>query len=146
MLSIVDYMRGDVPAHLFVRELVNGLWFALSLAMCVEIGVQFCRKMRTVGFTSWRHDPGARVMAPLMLYFMGESLMRGWIWILLSLQNAESERVVSVQNDYYVAFVAAWLSSWAAACCLYVFAHNHWSWVRASIVITGCLLAGALLF
>lgn len=120
--------------HLSVREWVNGLWFAVSFAMCFEFGLRLIDRIRKFG-TLWPSDIGTRAILALFGYFVGETLMRGWIWLLLALQNADSPLALRVQADYYIAFIAAAISTWAALCCLYVLSLNHWAWVRAAVII-----------
>lgn len=120
--------------HLAVREWVNGLWFAVSFAMCFEFGVRLIRRIYAFGH-SWRGDIGTRAVLALFAYFVGETLMRGWIWLLLALQNNDNPWVTKVEEGYYIAFVAALMSTWGALCCLYVFSQNHWAWARAAIIV-----------
>jgi uncharacterized BrkB/YihY/UPF0761 family membrane protein len=120
--------------HLSVREWVNGLWFAVSFAMCFEFGKSLIYRIRKHKW-SWRDDIGTRAILALFGYFAGETLMRGWIWMLLALQNNGSPMTAHIQQDYYIAFIAAGMSTWAAMCCLYVFGRNHWVWIRAAVII-----------
>ncbi len=120
--------------HLTVREWINGLWFAVSFAMCFEFGLRLAARVREFG-TQFRSDVGARAILALFAYFLGESLIRGWVWLILALQNAGSPWVLRVQADYYIALLAAGISTWAALCCLYVLSENHWAWVRAAVII-----------
>jgi hypothetical protein len=134
MADIVDWSGIADLDHRAVREWVNGLWFAISFAMCFEFGLRLCYRIRKYGH-HWRDDIGTRAIVALLVYFAGETLMRGWIWILLALQNSGSPMAARVQQDYYIAFIAAGMSTWAAMCCLYVFSRNHWAWVRAAVII-----------
>jgi hypothetical protein len=134
MKEITKWLYLSDLDHLAVREWVNGLWFAVSFAMCCEFGRSLCYRIRKYAWR-WREDIGTRAIAALFGYFLGETLMRGWIWLLLALQNSGSPMVTRVQADYYIAFIAAGISTWAALCCLYVFSRNHWAWVRAAGII-----------
>jgi hypothetical protein len=129
--------------HLSVREWVNGLWFAISFAMCCEFGKSLIHRIRKYKW-GWRDDIGTKAILALFGYFAGETLMRGWIWVLLALQNNGSPMALHVQQDYYIALVAAGISTWAALCCLYVFSRNHWAWVRAAIIIVAFVLVEAI--
>jgi hypothetical protein len=120
--------------HLVVREWVNGIWFAISFAMCFEFSLIIARRIKMFG-AAWREDLGTRAVAALLGYFTAETMMRGWIWTLLALQNAGSPLVEQVQADYWIALVAAALAVWSVLCCLYVFSRNHWAWARAAVII-----------
>lgn len=126
--------------HLTVREWVNGLWFAVSLAMCIEFGRALFSRIRKYG-ADWYQDIGSKAIIALFGYFLGESLMRGWVWLLLATESSGAkEWAATLQADYYIAFVAAGISTWAALCCIFVFSRNHWAWVRAAAIIVGFVI------
>jgi hypothetical protein len=125
--------------HLTVREWINGLWFAVSFAMCFEFGKTLV--YRICRHKDWRDDIGTRAIVALFAYFFGETLIRGWIWLLLALQSSGSPMLRHVQEDYYIAIIAAGISTWGAFCCLYVFSRNHWVWMRAAVIMILFLIA-----
>lgn len=145
MTEITRWLYLSDLDHLQVREWINGLWFAVSFAMCLELGNRLVRRIIQMG-AKWRDDIGARAVLALFGYFAGETLMRGWIWVLLALQNAHHPWAMQVQKDYLIAFVAATMSTWSALCCLYVFSRNHWAWVRAACVVVVFVVIEAVLF
>lgn len=121
--------------HLVVREWANGLWFAVSFAMCIEFGRTLVQRLWN-NKSLWRQDEGTRVIVALFAYFLGETLMRGWVWLLLALQNnGYDAAALAVSDDYIIAFAAATISTWGALCCLYVFSKNHWAWLRAATIV-----------
>lgn len=132
--------------HLTAREWVNGLWFAVSFAMCIEFGKTLIERVYKHR-SNWRDDLGIRAIVALFGYFLGETLMRGWIWLLLATQNAGHDMLTQrLKDDFIIAFIAAGISTWAALCCLFVFSRNHWSWVRASIIIVVFVAAEVVFF
>ena len=143
MDEITSWLYLSQVDHWAVREWVNGLWFAISFAMCVEFGIRLYDRMVLCGM-KFREDLGTRAILALFGYFLGESIMRGWIWLLLAFQNMGNPNM-GLQNAFYIAFVAAALSTWAAFCCLYVFSSNHWSWVRAAFIVS-CFVAASTIF
>lgn len=130
--------------HLVVREWVNGLWFAISFAMCFEFGKSLLHRIYKLKY-KWREDIATRAMAALFGYFSGEVLVRGWVWILLAAQNSGNPLVEYARADYHIAFIAAALSTWGALCCLYVFSRNHWVWFRAAMIIVAFLIIEAII-
>lgn len=80
-----------------VRELMNGIWFVLSIEiwLCLAIYV-FHRIMRarTVGqkyiiedSTWWYDDSATQLAIALMVYMTGSGIRAGWVWMLLECQN-----------------------------------------------------------
>lgn len=133
MTSGVDWILS--VNHLDAREWINGLWFSVSFAMCVEFGRVLVKRIHKYR-SRWRDDLGIKAIAALFFYFLGESLIRGWVWLLLALQSeGYKELSIHVRDDFYVAFIAAFISTWAAMCCLYVFSANHWAWMRAATIV-----------
>lgn len=133
MNAVVNYLSSF--DHLLVREVINGLLFAVSLAMCFEFGRTLIQRIWT-DKRRWRQDEGTRVIVALSLYFVGETLVRGWIWLLLAMRNRGYDAAaLDLSHDYLVALTAALISTWGAMCCLYVFSKNHWSWLRAITIV-----------
>jgi hypothetical protein len=128
-------------ADRLVREQVNGLWFVLSLELFMLFADRARRQWRYLSikhprtsiafrFQQWRgHDVVGRAAIAWSVYFFGESVMRGWVWILLKLQNDgriplfEPSRPGSTVASFYpVAMVAAVLAVLGALCIIRMFA------------------------
>src|SRR5919108_1259046 len=90
--------------HLVVREWVNGLWFAASLALSVVWGSVLGQR----ALASWRegylrqwffgYDYGPRLATVVLGYFIGETVYRGWIWLLGLSQNLGWESAEFIQQ------------------------------------------------
>lgn len=127
------YLSDHSPMHLVVREWVNGLWFAVSLCVVAIFGWRLSRII-CKRESHWYTKTGNKAAIALFFYFLGETLIRGWVWLLLMFEN-NGWKVDLIQNDWYIALIAASISTWAALCCIYVFSRSHWTWIGSLIVI-----------
>jgi hypothetical protein len=139
--SITRWLYLSDLDHLTVREWINGLWFAVSLCVVgvfagrlIQLGVAARGSMEE--FKEFLRDVGNRGALVLFFYFLGETLIRGWVWLLLFSQNTGLHAFsLEVQDDYIIALLAAGISTWAALCIIWVFARSHWAWVFSAAFI-----------
>lgn len=136
--------------HLTVREWVNGLWFALSFCAGSVFGAHLIRSLcrahrRKESLRYWYADVGTRGAIALFFYFLGETIMRGWIWALLTFQNNGWDSTL-LQEDYALALIAAGMSTWGALCCIWVFSRSHWAWIGSATVILAFVVFETFIF
>ena len=78
---------------LVVREVTNGMWFLMNLALlAVFANYLLCRWQQDGALTLFRsaandQDIGTAAAIALFVYFMGASMRAGWVWIVLFQQN-----------------------------------------------------------
>jgi len=140
-----DYLASFGLDQLMVREFVNGLWFAMSFCVVLVFGgklvgnLLYALHYNDGRFRIWFNDPGTRAAIPLFFYFLAETTMRGWIWLVLLYQNNGWNNDF-ITDDYWIALAAGFVAVWASLCCIWVFSRSQWAWVLSAAFIAAFLV------
>lgn len=157
-LDLLLFGLGEINGSI-VREQVNGLWFILALELFilfvdrarrqfVLIDKQWPGQAFREKFHYWRRvDAVARAAIAWSVYFAAETLMRGWIWMLLKKQN-DGTSYSKFENAYtYPVAIASSVGAIVGALCVIrMFAprgHGNKAWALSlSAAILFLVVAG----
>lgn len=111
--------------QLTARELINNGWFVISLCLVVVFGSFLIKEMRADG---WYPKIRNQAAISLLIYFIGETLARGWTVLLLYKMSSGEDMIVAyaVEQRYPLALVGAGISFVGAVCCVRVFSPEAW--------------------
>lgn len=118
---------------LTVREWINGAWFVMSLCATAVFGTFLWREMANAG---WYKRRDVRAAIALFIYFLGETIIRGWVWAYLAMTHGVIDRVGVDLTSFAVLVTAASLSMLGALCCIRIFSRDCRAWI-----VTGLILA-----
>lgn len=122
-------------ADSIMREIMNGCWFILSLALTVTFAFRVYVRI-TENPASWRNNEGVGAAIALFVFFLGSSARSLWIWLLLNCQNDEKD-CAWIQSSYEFLVVATALAIIGATCCVRVFSPPRWrpwGWISVAVV------------
>lgn len=126
--------------QLNARELINNGWFVISLSLVFMFAVFLVKEMKEDGWYSRVRNQAA---LSLLVYFVGETIARGWASLLLyKLQNGRDlVATFAVEEQYPVALIGAAIAFIGAICCIRVFSPPRWG--RAWLLVVA--VAGAFM-
>lgn len=130
---------------LVAREVINGTWFFLNLSLAIVFWRQVWFARRTV--PDWYDDTTTRAIIGLAVYFLGSSVMRAWVWMLLMAEN-RGDDAAFLADRYQLAMLAGAIAITGALCCIRSFSPSHWPrwlWIAVGAVSVGIPLAAAYL-
>lgn len=131
------YLFRDLD-HWMAREWINGLWFSVSLCVLIVFVAYLIRAVRVPG---WYDHGGVRAAIALTCYFAGETLVRGWIWLLLVFRDIDSATGRYIREDYWIMLIAALLSISGALYCIHVFSRSKWALIWSALFVTVFIIA-----
>lgn len=112
--------------QLAARELINNGWFIVSLCL-VGIFVFFLiTEMREDGWYAKLRNQAALA---LIVYFIGETLARGWAALLIAQYSGGAtfiQDVWDIEERYPIAMLGAAISFIGAICCVRIFSPPNW--------------------
>lgn len=116
------------------REVANGIWLWLNVAMSIVLWRHVFFKVRTE--PSWYHSQGTQAAIALAFYFTGSTIMRSWVWILLLLERRGDDQAF-IGDHVEVPLVAAALAITGSLCCVRVFSPGPWGrwfWIATGVL------------
>lgn len=120
-------------AHIVVREHINGIWFIMSLSATCVIMWLLIKESYRLRFNWWlmRNSLYFKLAVGMSVYFLGETIMRFWIWLILASNGGTAAWVPGkeIQTDYGIAIFAASLSVLGAICLIRVLTGGNFTWV-----------------
>jgi uncharacterized membrane protein YfcA len=102
-----------ITTDIVVREIVNGMWFVVSLYLTGIFTLFLSNEIRTDGWFYYKTNQAA---VGLVLYFAGNTIFHGWIWFLLTqarlglLHGLLADSYLLIILSAVFAFVGAYLS------------------------------------
>lgn len=128
MATLIDRPVGFLFSEhdlLIIREIMNGMWFVLSLALLFAYVTYALTRLR--GGDAYR-SAAIQAAVALAVFMLGSSVRSGFIWLLLSAQNAHNQWLVKAISDRYeILFYATLFMTVGALCCFRVFTPARWS-------------------
>lgn len=111
--------------QLTARELINNGWFVISLCLVFVFGGFLLKEMREDG---WYPKLRNQAAISLLIYFIGETLARGWGALLLYKMSTGEDMIAAfaVEQRYPLALAGAAISFVGAVCCVRVFSPASW--------------------
>lgn len=127
--------------QLAARELINNGWFVISLCLVFVFGGFLWKEMRSDG---WYVKLRNQAAISLLVYFLGETLARGWGALLLYKMTTGQQMIdaFAVEERYPIAMAGAAISFVGAICCVRVFSPPHWghkAWL-AVVAVAGIFM------
>src|ERR1044072_2087170 len=120
-----------------LREIFNGAWFALGLAMMVAFTMLVVQRIRNRHLLhhSIYQDMVLQLSIALLLYSTASSMRSGFIWALLHCQNLYGEAVCEHISSYVqIVSVAALLSIISAVLIIKLLSPSKWRpWLAISV-------------
>jgi hypothetical protein len=138
---------------LIVREITNGTWFLLNLALlAVFANYLLCRWQQSGVLTLFRNvandqDIGTAAAIALFVYFMGAATRAGWVWVVLFQQNLGVD-IVNFENQPVFLMIAVATGITGSLCCMRVFSQSrwgNWAWIVSGILAVAIPLAAHLI-
>jgi hypothetical protein len=138
---------------LVVREVTNGMWFLLNLALlAVFANYLMCRWQQSSALTLLRsaanqQDIGTAAAIALFVYFMGASTRAGWVWVVLFQQNL-GVQTLGFENQPVFLILAVATGTVGSLCCMRVFSQSrwgHWAWIVSGILALAIPLGAHLI-
>jgi hypothetical protein len=126
---------------LLLRETINALWFVVSLCATTVFVLYIARAMAE---PKWYGRTPNQAAIALAVYFSGETLIRGWIWLTLQAQGAGWHDLLAGAHMTVIA-VAASISMAGALCCIRVFSPSNRAWVISLVIAGSFALMAALI-
>jgi hypothetical protein len=127
---------------LIVREITNGMWFLMNLALlAVFANYLLCRWQQIGAIVLFRsaandQDIGTAAAIALFVYFIGASTRAGWVWIVLFQQNMGIQNY-GFENQPAFLLLAVATGTVGSLCCMRIFSASrwgHWVWISSGIL------------
>lgn len=121
---------------LVVREMMNGTWFILSLALMI-VFVSRVVQHRSAHGPGWYWQQNSQAAIALSVFFAGSVVRAAWIWALLSCQAGYLTDCSVVRSSGWAGVLASALAVTGCLCCIRVFTPvrlNPWLWISIGIV------------
>ena len=116
-----------------VRELANGTWFVLNVALAGLFIRYVAKRWREPYWYTIQEVAGA---IGLSLYFIGSAIMRAWVWGDL-LYGGQGDRMAWWSERIEVPLTAAAMAITGAVCCIRIFSDRRWG--RFFWIGTACI-------
>lgn len=122
--------------QLAARELVNIGWLIVCICLAIIFAAFLVKEMSEDG---WYIKLRNRAAISLFVYFIGETLARGWGAMLLNRMShgMTVQGAFDIEQKYPLALAGAAISFVGALCCVRVFSPSSWgnrAWVFVALI------------
>lgn len=121
---------------LLLRELMNGMWFVLSVEVIFALTVYVINRALTpqepdksifVVSVPWYRELGVQLAIAWLTYMSGSALRAGWIWALLECQNREGiDQCGHISKNVELLYAACFLAIVGGVCTIRILLPQHW--------------------
>lgn len=133
--------------HLLAREVINNGLAVINFCIALTIIAHLYGEWRTRGVRRGYHRLGNRAALAMLIYIVGETIIRAWAGVLLW-HYAEGRNAIEVEAKYPVALFGAAIALVGAVCMMRIFSRASWgnrvwigSVVLAAVVVVGWRMA-----
>lgn len=129
----VNFISPFLSVPWLTQEVMNGIWFILSLC-CAVLFTRFV----LCWYRQGGYDIGTKAAIALSVYFWGSTGSRGWFWFVSWTHRIYPEPPWWTTNNEWLSFLFSIIAVTGALCALRVFSPREWGewpWVVPLLLV-----------